>query len=167
VRFPVALGLSTAALVVALAAGACDSTYPGATVGQQVHSWATTSPDPKFGAATSTLRNDLRDVALLESQGNYGALKAECDVLVTDALQANQNLPTPDSKLTDLLSSAYNSAVASGQDCFCAAGGTPCRSGAASRDAYLARSTREASATQRSLISADARVDELSSPASD
>jgi hypothetical protein len=167
VRTRVALGLSTTAVVVALALGACDSTYPGATVGQQVHSWATTSPDPKFGSARATLQNDLKDVALLEAQGNYGALKAECDALVTDALEANQNLPTPDSKLTNLLSSTYNSAVASGQDCFCAAGGTPCRDGAGSKDAYLARSAREAAATERGLISAEARVDELSSPNSD
>jgi hypothetical protein len=162
-----ALGFSAIALVVVLASGACDSTYPGATVGQQVHSWATTSPDPKFAAAMSTLKSDLRDVALLEAQANYGALKAECDAMVTDALEANQNLPTPDTKLTSLLSNAYNSAVSSGDDCFCAAGGTPCRAGAHSKSAYLARSAREASSAERGFIAAEARVDELSSPSSD
>lgn len=146
----------------ALLLAACGSPYAGSTLGQQVKNWATTSPDPKFADAVSTLQSDLHNEAQAQKTGDEALLRTTCDVIVTDALLANQNLPTPDTQLTNLLSSAYGSAVSAGQDCYCAAGGHPCRRGASSAAAFLARAARESSASERALIESQARVDQVS-----
>jgi hypothetical protein len=149
---------SCAGLLVA----SCSSQYAGSTLGQQVHSWATTSPDPKFADAVSTIQGEFQQIARAVAAGDTSGMRAVCDVLVTDALRANQNLPTPDQQLTQVLSHAYSSAVSAGQDCFCAAGGRPCRKGATSTQGYLDRSAIERSEAERGLVAAQARVDLLS-----
>jgi hypothetical protein len=137
----------------------CGSEYAGANVAQQVQSWVKNSPDPKFAAAVSTLRGDMRRVT--EAGGSNGALRTDCDVLVVDALSANQNLPTPDSQLTEVLSQAYNSAANAGRDCLCAGGGHICPSGVHGRANLLRLSAVEQSTAERGLIKAEARVDLL------
>lgn len=162
-------GLRPVALVLAalVAFGGCGSTYAGSTVAQQVQSWTRTSPDPKFAQAVSTLQGDFRRVAAAQATDatDLGTLRTVCDVLVTDALGANQNLPTPDGDLTDVLSHAYGSAAGAGEDCFCADGGRPCPRGVSSnpsqRPGLLARSARERVVAERDLIEAEARVDQL------
>lgn len=126
-----------------------------------MQSWATSSPDPKFAAALSTLRGDISRTREAESSHDQGALRTACDVLVTDALSANQNLPAPDSNLTNLLSNAYTSAADAGKDCLCAAGGGGCRSGAHASAGLLDRSAAESSAAERGFIAAEARFDYL------
>ncbi len=148
------------ALGLMLVLGACGSPYTGSTVGQQVESWATTSPDPKFATAVSTLRADMRRIANAQSS-HEAILRTDCDVLVTDALSANQNLPTPDSQLTNVLSRAYSSAANAGKDCLCAAGGHACAVGSPGEASLLRRSTAERSAAERGFIKAEARVDFL------
>ena len=150
---------SAAACVLALAA--CGSQYPGATVAEQVRSWTNSSPDPKFPEAVSELDRDLRGASVAQNLGNEALLRTECDVLVTDALSANQNLPTPDGQLTTLLSRAYTSAVDAGQDCFCAGGGRPCPQGKTTTNVLLEHFHDERADTQRWLIEAQARVDTL------
>jgi hypothetical protein len=152
---------AAAVLVLGLTLVACGSEYSGSTVAQQVQSWVRSSPDPKFAAVVSTLEGDFRKTSEAESLGDQALVRTTCDVLVTDALSANQNLPTPDTELTDLLSAVYGSAVSSGQDCFCAAGGRPCARGASTHEGFLQRSRREASAALRGIVKADARVDQL------
>ncbi len=51
-----------------------------------------------------------------------GRCRTDCDVLVTDALVANQNLPSPDPTLTDLLGTAYSVAGDAGHRCLTTAG---------------------------------------------
>jgi hypothetical protein len=152
-------GLGAALVTVPLVLAGCGTQYAGSTVAQQVESWATTSPDPTFASAVSTLKGDLRHVAEAQTSSDAALLRTDCDVLVTDALSANQNLPTPDSQLTDVLSSAYASAVSAGQDCFCAAGGRPCRRGPTSSGSLLKRAAQENSRAERGFIEAQARVD--------
>ena len=137
----------------------CGSQYSGANVAQQVQSWVRNSPDPQFATAVSTLRGDMRRVA--EAGGSDAALRTDCDVLVVDALSANQNLPTPDPQLTEVLSQAYTSAANAGRDCLCAGGGHTCPSGAHGRADLLRLSAVEQSTAERGLIKAEARVDLL------
>ncbi len=144
-----------------LVLGACGNPYTGSTVGQQVESWATTSPDPKFATAVSTLQADMRRIGRAQSSDDEGVLRTDCDVLVTDALSANQNLPTPDSQLTNVLSRTYASAANAGRDCLCAAGGHTCTADSPGKANLLRHSAGERTAAERGFIKAEARVDVL------
>jgi hypothetical protein len=123
---------------------ACGGTP--ASLAQQVRSWAASTG---FAAGTRELTGDLSRLSDLPSD-SPGARRTACDVLVTDALSANQQLPTPDSQLTNLLSQAYTSAATAGRDCF--SGGT-----------LLARTGPEAQKASSALIRAEARYDLLTS----
>ncbi len=97
-----------------LVLAACGSTFSGTTLAQQVTSWATTSG---FSASVGTLQGDIRRIDA-GAETTRPSLSTDCDVLVTDTLSANQNLPTPDQTLTNLLSAAYSVAGTAGHDCF-------------------------------------------------
>jgi hypothetical protein len=127
----------------------CGSPYPGATLGQQVHSWATTTG---LAGSLSTLRADARRVAAVEAAHDPAAVRTDCDVLVNDALSANQNLPSPDDTLTTVLSAAYASAAAGGHDCLVGAGGD---------GASLRRSHDELAQAASGYVKAEARLDAL------
>lgn len=131
-------------LVVASLAAACSS--PTTTVAQQVRAWAQST-----GWATTVrqLHGDLGRLSGLAAD-SAGARRTVCDVLVTDALSANQQLPTPDRTLTMLLSDAYSAAGAAGRDCF---------NGAPARPADSARAAGAVGA----LVRAQARYDSLTS----
>jgi hypothetical protein len=109
----------------------------------------------------STLQGDIRRISAAQSSEDDAALRTDCDVLVTDALSANQNLPTPDSQLTNVLSRAYTSAANAGKDCLCAAGGHTCPAGVRGKADLWRGSAAERSAAQRGFIEAEARVDFL------
>jgi hypothetical protein len=127
---------------------ACGTTYAGSTLSQQVTSWATSTG---FSAGVSTIQGDIRRIdADLRDTQTAALLKADCDVLVNDALMANQNLPTPDQTLTDLLSTAYSVAGEAGHDCL---------AGEGSR--LLAHSATERLTARRDLIKALARFDSV------
>ncbi len=132
-----------------LVLAACGSTYSGTTLSQQVTSWAATAG---FSASVSTLQGDIRRVDA--DQDHPGALPADCNVLVIDALSANQNLPTPDQTLTKLLSNAYSVAGEAGHDCVSGGGD----------GARLARSAIERTTARRDLIRALARFDAVTTP---
>ena len=74
----------------------CGSPFPGRTLGQQVHSWATTTG---LAGSLSTLRADAQRIAVVEARHDPAGVRTDCDVLVNDALSANQNLPSPDATL--------------------------------------------------------------------
>jgi hypothetical protein len=128
---------------------ACGSPFPGTTLKQQVRSWAQSTG---FATTVDTLQSDARRVAMVEAGRDPGALRTDCDVLVNDALGANQNLPSPDEQLTMLLSAAYTSAADAGHQCLRAAGGD---AGA------LARASSDLAAAQSGYIRAQARIDAL------
>ncbi len=143
------IGRAALLLVAAFALASCGSPYPGRTLGQQVHSWATTTG---LAASLSTLRADARRVAEVEAAHDGAGVRTDCDVLVNDALSANQNLPSPDALLTGILSSAYASA---------AAGGRHCLTGADGDTALLSRSTAELASAASGYVKAEARLDAL------
>jgi hypothetical protein len=142
------IGRGAVLLGAALALASCGSPFPGRTLGQQVHSWATTTG---LASSLSTLRADARRIAAVEARHDPAGVRTDCDVLVNDALGANQNLPSPDDTLTQILSGAYASASAAGRNCLTGAGGGP----------LLARSTAELATAESGYVKAEARLDAL------
>lgn len=143
------IGRGPALVVAALVLASCGSPFPGATLGQQVHSWVTSTG---LGGSLSTLRTDARRVAVLEARDDAAGVRTDCDVLVNDALSANQNLPSPDPVLTRILSAAYAAA---------SAGGRHCLTGAAGNRALLALSSTELATAESGYVKAQARLDAL------
>jgi len=127
----------------ALAAG-CSS--GDGTLSQQVRSWAGNSG---WTSTMATMSGDLGRLSSIQSE-SPGVRRTVCDVLVTDALNSNQQLPTPDASLTELLSQAYTRAGDAGRDCY--AGG-----------ARLALAPAEQHQAQRLLVEAEARYDSITS----
>jgi len=143
------IGRGAVLLVAAFALASCGSPFPGRTLGQQVHSWAATTG---LAASLSTLRGDARRIAEVEVAHDGAGVRTDCDVLVNDALSANQNLPSPDATLTGILSSAYASA---------AAGGRHCLTGADGDTSLLSRSAVELASAASGYVKAEARLDAL------
>jgi len=116
----------------ALAFLSFGGTNRSGTLSEQVQSWVDGSG---LGQSIGTLVADMARVrvAVAEHKGS-GVLHTDCGVLVTDAQSTNAELPSPDTELTDLLSSGYTLAYAAGNDCY-DSGGTNTR--------LLARATRE------------------------
>jgi hypothetical protein len=143
------IGRGAVLLVAAFVLASCGSPFPGRTLGQQVHSWATTTG---LAASLNTLRGDARRIAQVEAAHDGAGVRTDCDVLVNDALSANQNLPSPDATLTGILSAAYASAAAGGRHCLTGADGDP---------ALLSRSAAELAAAASGYVKAEARLDAL------
>ena len=152
-RWAGAITVAAALAVPALVTTSCGGAFPGSTVGQQVQSWSRTTG---FGASLRTLEADGHRIAPVEAEHDPGALRTACDVLVTDALSANQNLPTPDARLTDILTAAYAAAAAAGRDCLAAAGG----------GSGLARAAAELTLASSGYVKAQARLDDIGGVAS-
>lgn len=143
-----------ATVVSALALVACGAPYPGATLGQQVQSWARATG---FSAAASTFDADAARVRDVGGRADPGGLRTVCDVLVTDALRANQSLPSPDGRLNDILSDAYRAAAGAGERCLHGTGVTR---------GLPPGVTDELAAAHSGYIKAQARVDLLGLPSS-
>jgi hypothetical protein len=124
---------------------ACGGSGSGKTLAAQVNSWASTAG---FSASVSHIQSDLRQIDA--GAARPAAIATYCTVLVTDALSANGNLPTPDQSLTNLLSTAYSEAGDAGHDC---------SAGAGSGSKLLARSATERVKARMDLIRALARFD--------
>src|ERR1700683_2044674 len=125
-----------------LVLAACGSAYSGSTLAQQVTSWAKSTG---FSAEVSTVQSDIRLVDSLSAGSQAAEIKTACAVLVQDTLIANQNLPSPDETLTDLLSTAYSEAGVAGKDCL---------SGAGHENDLQSRSATERVTARRDLIKA-------------
>jgi hypothetical protein len=136
-------------VVAALVLASCGSPYPGSTLGQQVQSWARSTG---WSGSLSTLRADARRIVVVEARHDPAGVRTDCDVLVNDALSANQNLPTPDDTLTHILSAAYSAAAAAGRQCVTGAGGN---------GGLPARSRAALAAAASGYVKAEARVDDL------
>ncbi|HLX88055.1 MAG TPA: hypothetical protein VKR22_06325 [Acidimicrobiales bacterium] len=125
----------------------CGGSTPG-SLSAQVTSWAR---DAGFAASLTRLRADLTRSA----QASPGAARrTACDVLVTDSLLANQQLPTPDAELTADLSRAYAGAAGAGRACF---------SGATGEQTLLTEAERDRSQARTALVVAEARYDAVTS----
>jgi len=131
-------------MVVGLVAAACSSSDK--TVGQQARAWAASTG---WAATVRQLQGDLHRLSGL-GEDTAGVRRTVCDVLVTDALSANQQLPTPDRALTGFLSDAYTAAADAGRDCF--KGSVP-----------VETATARAASAAADLVRAQARYDSLTS----
>jgi hypothetical protein len=114
-----------------------------------VQSWARSTG---WSASLSTLRADARRIAVVDARHDPAAVRTDCDVLVNDALGANQSLPTPDGMLTRILSAAYSAAASAGRQCVTGAGGN---------QGLSARATRELATAASGYVKAAARLDDL------
>jgi hypothetical protein len=101
------------------------------------------------------LRTDARRIATIEARHDVQALHTDCDVLVDDALGANQNLPTPDATLSGILSKAYAAAAQAGRRC----------ASARSDDlAALAAAHADLGRAATGYVRAEARIDAVAAP---
>jgi ABC-type transporter Mla subunit MlaD len=67
---------------------------------------------------------DSRNVDLaFDRHQSAAAIREVCALLTNDAQTAVGNLPTPDTRLTDALNTAYEDAAAAGDDCYRGADG--------------------------------------------
>ncbi len=119
----VASGLAVVSLIAlgsSLASGcALDETGPASA---QVTAWMSTAAG---GAAIGQVEVDSRNVDLALSRHDPpSAMRTVCALLTNDAQTAIGNLPTPDSRLTDELNTAYEDAAAAGNDCYNGANGS-------------------------------------------
>jgi hypothetical protein len=142
-------GRAALLVVTGLVLASCGSPYPGATLGAQVQSWAKSTG---LTGSLRALRTDAHRIALVEARHDPRSVRTDCDVLVNDALSANQNLPAPDDVLTHILSAAYASASAAGRHCLAGAGGNA---------GLVARSKAELGSAASGYVKAQARLDDL------
>ncbi len=109
------------ALGIAVLAG-CAGPEESGPASARVSAWVSGSGG---GAAIGTLRVDSANIdhAVAQHQST-AAIKTVCALLTNDAETAIGNLPTPDSRLTNELNTAYEKAAAAGDDCYQGAEGT-------------------------------------------
>jgi hypothetical protein len=114
---------AAAAAVVAIGIGAYfayGTTDRSGSAAEQLKSWV---QGTNLGQSIGTVVGDAARVrAALAAHRGSGVVHTDCGVLLTDAQQANGELPTPDTQLTDLLSSGYALAYDAGYDCYNSAG---------------------------------------------
>jgi hypothetical protein len=130
--------------------GGCAGQEQSGPPAARVASWVSGAGG---GAAIGTLRVDSANVSqALARHDPPAAIKTVCVLLTTDAETALGNLPTPDTVLTDELDTAYGDAASAGDDCYAGAGGAK---------SLLARSARERAALESKLVTAVARITEV------
>lgn len=104
----------------------------------------------QFGQHLGALEaDDARIAADLRTVPPAATTKADCSLLVADLSGTAGDLPTPDVKLTSLLSAAYHDEQAAAADCVAGFDGAP---------GDLARAQADRRRAQRLLIAALARI---------
>ena len=126
--FAFALGL---VLVSGLALTSCAGADQQGSASHRMSVWV---KGTGLGQDIGTLVADNARVPKVVPNGT-GAVHAACSTLVTDAAQANGELPSPDPDVTDLLTQAYGLEGAAGNQCY--------NAGSADK-ALLAKSMRNA-----------------------
>ncbi len=113
------LGALVVVLVSLLVSGCTlDETGP---LSSRVNGWMKSAA---AGAAIGQVEDDSRNVDVALADHNSPAqIKTACALLTTDAQTAIGNLPTPDTRLTDELNTAYEDAAGAGNDCYNGANG--------------------------------------------
>ncbi len=116
----------------------------------QLRSWV---DGTDLGQSIGMVMGDAARVQVaLEQHKAVGVVHTVCGVLLTDAQSANGELPTPDTELTNLLSSGYALAYDAGGDCY-DSGGT--------NRALVAKALRERIKAEAKLTQALDLVDRL------
>jgi hypothetical protein len=110
--------IAAAALVLLLGLGAA-SCAGADQVGSPAHRMSVWVGGTGFGEDIGTLVADNARIPKDVPNGT-GAVHAACATLVDDAEMANDELPTPDSQVSYLLTSAYVLEVTAGNDCYSA-----------------------------------------------
>jgi hypothetical protein len=85
--------------------------------GSPAHRMSVWVSGTSFGADIATLVADNARIHLVVPNGT-GAVHAACGTLVTDAEQANTELPSPDPDVTELLTKAYGLEGTAGNQCY-------------------------------------------------
>ena len=117
---------------------------PSARVSTWVH-------EAQLGQSVGTVLGDAaRVTAAVRDHKSTSVMHTICAVLLDDVEAANSNLPTPDQRLTTLLSDAYGTEGDAANDCFDAGAGNP---------RLQAKSARERSRARSLLLRALARVE--------
>jgi len=147
-----ALVVSVTVAAVVLLLAACGGPSSGASIAEQVQSWVRTTG---LDASLRTLEADGQRARVVAANTDAVGLRTVCDVLVTDALGANQNLPSPDASLTSILTAAYRAAAAAGQGCV---------HGSGSQHGLPERVNGELAAARAGYVKAQARVDLVELP---
>jgi hypothetical protein len=101
-------------LVVALAAAGCAGEDQQGTPAQRMSAWV---KGTGLGGDIGTLNADNARVPLDVANGT-GAVHAACGTVEVDADMANGVLPTPDSQVTDWLSTAYGLEGTAATECY-------------------------------------------------
>ena len=146
--------IAAAVVVVAAVAVIAFISYghlgPSGTPAQQVDAW-----EAGAGLAQNlgTLNQDgvhLQEV--LDKHLGTTAVHTVCGVMVVDAQTGNNNLPTPDTQLTQILARAYTLEYDAANYCYDAGAGNA---------ALLAKSARDRAKAERLFVEALARVSEI------
>lgn len=143
--------IGAAAVVVAavgvIAFVSYGSLGPKGTPKQQMEAWVTGSG---LGQNIGTLHADGEHVnEVITKDKGTGAVHTVCGVLTVDAESANSTLPSPDTRLTQILAKAYGLEYDAGNDCY--------RAGATNTK-LLAKSATERAQAQALFLQALARV---------
>ena len=116
---PVTVAVLVAVAVVAFVVA--GSRGPTGTPAQQLHTWVANT---QLGQSIGVLAADDHDVAkALAAHQDTNALHTVCAVLYQEAQTANDNLPSPDTTVTQTLAHAYRLEYDAGQACYRGAGG--------------------------------------------
>ncbi|MHB8496527.1 MAG: hypothetical protein ACYDES_00770 [Acidimicrobiales bacterium] len=143
------LVLLAAVVLAATALTSCAGPDETGSVSSRVSSWLSGTG----GAAIGTLGLDARNIDLAVARHDPPSeLRTVCALITNDAESAIGNLPSPDSRLTEELDSAYQDAAAAGDSCYNGAGGNR---------ALLDRSAAERSKLAPLLEAAVARIETL------
>ncbi len=140
----------TTALVCGALAASLAACTPADRIGPpsaQVGTWVQAT---QLGQSVGTVLGDAaRVTTAVREHKSTAVMHTICAVLLNDVEAANSNLPSPDSRLTTLLSDAYGSEGDAANDCYDA--------GAGSKQ-LQAKSARERSRARALLLRAMARV---------
>lgn len=116
---PITVVVVLAAAVVAFVV--MGSRGPTGTPAQQLRTWVA---NVQLGQSIGTLTGDDRNVVrALAHHQDTNALHTVCAVLYEAAQTANDNLPSPDTTVTQTLARAYSLEYDAGQACYRGAGG--------------------------------------------
>jgi hypothetical protein len=144
------LGFASMLLLLAVVLAACAGQDQSGPPAARVTTWVAGSGG---GAAIGTLRADVANIAYVLSRHEpAGSIRTACALLTNDAETAIGNLPTPDTRLTGDLDTAYSDAAAAGDDCY---------DGASGNRSLLERSARERAKLAPLLAAAIGRIEAI------